>query len=103
MDAILSNTLVMRIALEVLGLVGMAMCTQGIGRVAAANRWADPLSIVGYVLGALDLVIVIAGVAGWRLPLISNEWQAILAVLAIIVLKFALTALHGLPASQPGL
>lgn len=95
MEAILSNQALMRVALGVLGLVGMAMCTAGIGRVAAAGRWGDPLSIVAYMLGAGAIFIVVAGVVGWKLPLITTEWQAMLAVLVIIIAKFGLTALHG--------
>ena len=97
MEGILANHVLMRVTHAVLGFVGMAMCTAGIGRVAAANRWADPLSIVGYILGALALVIVVAGLFGWNLPLITTEWQAIVAVLLLIIAKIALTSLHGLP------
>lgn len=96
MEDILANHAVMKSALIIVGVVGMAMCTAGIGKVAAAGRWADPLSIVAYVLGAAAIGIVVAGVAGWKLPLIANEWQAILAVLVIIVTKFGLTAIHGI-------
>jgi hypothetical protein len=97
MEGILANHLIMRISLAVLGFVGMAMCTEGIGRVATANRWADPLSIVGYIFGAAALVIIVAGLFGWDLPLITTEWQAILAVFLIIIAKVALTSVRGLP------
>jgi hypothetical protein len=97
MEGLLSNHLVMRLTLAAVGLAGMAMCTAGIGRVAASNNWTHPLSIVAYALGALALLIVIAGLVGWKLPLITTEWQAVVAVLVIIVAKVALTGLHGLP------
>jgi len=98
MDAILSNHAIMKVALAMIGLAGMAMCTAGIGRVAAADRWADPWSIAAYVLGAVAIGVVVAGVAGWKLPLISNEWQAIVAVVLIIAIKIGITAVHALPA-----
>jgi len=44
-----------RITLALVGFIGMAMCSAGIGRVAASGRWADPLSIVGYILGLAAL------------------------------------------------
>ena len=41
-------------------LIGMAICAQGgIGRVAALGVWSHPLSILGYLLGGLILLIVI--------------------------------------------
>lgn len=83
-----------RIGLALAGLVGMAMCSAGVGQVAATGRWLDPFSIVGYALGAVALVILTAGLLGWRLPLIATRRQALFAVLAIIVVKVALTALH---------
>lgn len=83
-----------RIALLIAGLIGMAMCSRGIGRVAAANRWLDPLSLVGYALGIVALVVIGAGVSGRTLPLVSTERQALLALLAIIAVKVGLTALH---------
>jgi hypothetical protein len=44
-----------RITLALAGFIGMAMCSARIGRVAASGRWADPLSIVGYILGLAAL------------------------------------------------
>ena len=99
MDNLLGNHEVMRVALVLLGLVGMAMCTVGIGRVAAAGRWLDPLSLVNYVLGGAAVGIIGAALAGWPLPGIATEWQALLAVLLIIALKVVLTAWHRLPAA----
>src|SRR6478752_1107174 len=90
MESILFN----RAALAVLGLVGVAMCANGIGRVAAAGRWLDPLSFAAYAFGAAALVVVAAGLFGWKLPLISSVRDAEVALLAVIVLKIALTALH---------
>ena len=83
-----------RITLALVGLVGMAMCSAGIGRVAVAGRWADPLSIIGYVLGVAALVIIGAGLVGQSLPAITTTRHALFVVLGIIVVKVALTALH---------
>lgn len=79
-----------RAALIGLLVVGMAMCTPGIGQVAASGRWGSPLAIIGYVLGAAILVIIIAGLAGWKLPLVDGLAQACAVVMGLIAVKFAI-------------
>ena len=83
-----------RITLALVGLVGMAMCSAGIGRVAEAGRWADPLSILAYVLGVAALVIIGTGLVGRSFPAIMTTRHALFVVLGIIVVQVALTALH---------
>jgi hypothetical protein len=83
-----------RAVLVVLVVIGMAMCARGIGRVAALGEWAHPLSILGYLVGVLILVIAVAILAGKPLPLISTPSQAILAVALLSAAKLALSALH---------
>lgn len=85
-----------RVALIVLVVLGMAMCTNGIGRVAAANAWAQPLSIAGYLLGSLILIVAVLALMGRPLPLIPGVHQAIIAVSALSVLKLVLSAIHRL-------
>lgn len=75
-------------ALIALLVVGMAMCTGGIGQVGASGKWTSPLAIIGILLGILILVIIIAGLAGWKLPLITGQVQAVVAVGLLIVVKF---------------
>jgi hypothetical protein len=77
-----------RASLIALLVVGMAMCMGGIGQVGASGRWASPLAILGYLLGAAILIIIVAGLAGWKLPLITSEKQAITAVGILIAVKF---------------
>jgi choline-glycine betaine transporter len=72
----------------------MAMCSAGIGRVAAAGRWTDPLSIIGSALGVAALVVIGAALLGRSLPAITTTRHALFVVLVIIVVKVALTALH---------
>ncbi len=38
-------------ALFWLVMLGMAMCTRGIGRVSATGQWAHPLAILAYIIG----------------------------------------------------
>jgi hypothetical protein len=77
-----------RASLIALLVVGMAMCAGGIGQVGVSGRWASPLAILGYVLGALILIIIISAFTGWKLPLITTETQAVAAVGALIAVKF---------------
>jgi uncharacterized membrane protein len=85
-----------RAALIVLVVIGMAMCANGIGRVAAAGAWAHPFSIVGYLLGALILVVAGAAILSRSLPLVPGVHQAIIAVSALGVLKLVVSILHRL-------
>ena len=68
--------------------VGMVMCTGGIGQVGASGKWTSPLAIVGILLGVLILVIIISAFAGVRLPLITGQFQAVVAVGILIAVKF---------------
>ncbi len=77
-------------ALLALLVVGMAMCSGGIGQVGASGRWASPLAITGYILGALLLVVIAAGLFGWKLPLVQDERQAVAAVAGLMAVKFVL-------------
>ena len=77
-----------RASLIALLVVGMAMCMGGIGQVGASGRWASPLAIIGYLLGAAILVIIVSAFIGWKLPLISGESQAVAAVGILIAIKF---------------
>lgn len=53
-----------RAALIAMLVIGMAACMGGIGQVGASGRWASPLAILGYLLGAAILVIIIAAFTG---------------------------------------
>lgn len=80
--------------LLVVGL-GMAICAQGgIGRVAALGVWAHPLSIIGYILGGLILLVTVSVFTGWKLPLITGDRQALLAVTILAGLKVLNALLH---------
>lgn len=85
-----------RVALIVLVGLGMAMCMNGIGRVAAAGAWTHPLAILGSLVGVLILVVGVAGFFGWQLPLVDGARQAIIAVSGLAIVKLALSLLHRL-------
>jgi hypothetical protein len=89
---LLSNV---RLDIILLVIIGMAICTLGgIGRIAATGEWSHPLSIVGYILGGLILIITLAVFAGWRLPYIQNEQQALIAIAILMSLKVVNAVTH---------
>jgi hypothetical protein len=89
---LLSNV---RVDIILLVIIGMAICTQGgIGRVAATGEWTHPLSIIGYILGGLILLITLAVFVGWRLPYITNDQQALLAIAILASLKVVNAVTH---------
>jgi len=89
---ILSN---IRVDIVLLVIIGMTICSQGgIGRVAATGQWSHPLSIIGYLLGGLILIITLAVFAGWKLPYIANDQQALLAIAIFASLKVVNAVTH---------
>jgi len=88
---VLSNA---RIAMGAVLVLGMFICTSGIGRVAAIQQWTHPLAILGYLLGALILVIGLGTVFGWKIPFIQSDTQAILIVTVLVGVKVVDTLVH---------
>lgn len=88
---VLSNPRAAMVAVLVLG---MAMCTNGIGRVAAFQQWAHPLAILGYLLGAMILVISLGTIFNWKLPLIQSDARTMLIVAVLIGVKVVNTLVH---------
>jgi hypothetical protein len=85
-----------RVAMAAVLVLGMAICTSGIGRVAAIQQWAHPLAILGYLLGALILVIGLGTIFGWKLPFIQSDTQAMLVVTVLMGVKVVNTLVHSL-------
>lgn len=93
---LLSN-IYLDIALVVI--IGVTICSQsGIGRVAVTGQWSHPLSMIGYVLGALILLVALSAFAGWNLPYIQNETQSLLAIAILMSLKIVNAIVHSLMA-----
>lgn len=75
--------------------IGMAICTQnGIGRVAATGQWVHPLAIVNYALGGMILLVTVAVFTGWKLPLIQDDQQALVAMAILAGLKIVSAVTH---------
>lgn len=84
-----------RVDIILLVIIGMTICTQGgIGRIAATGQWSHPLSIIGYILGGLILLITLAVFVGWKLPFIANDQQALLAIAILASLKVVNAVTH---------
>jgi hypothetical protein len=82
---VLSNV---RVDIILLVILGMAICTQGgIGRIAATGQWSHPQAIVGYILGGLILLSTLFVFAGWKLPYIQNDQQALVFIAILAGLK----------------
>jgi len=89
---LLSNV---RVDIILLVIIGMTICTQGgIGRVAATGQWTHPLSIIGYILGGLILLITLAVFVGWKLPYIQSDQQALLVIAILATLKVVNAVTH---------
>ena len=86
-----------RVNIILLVVIGMAICSQcGIGRIAATKQWSHPLSIVGYILGVLILLITLGVFVGWNIPFIQTGQQALIAITILVCLKMVNAATHHL-------
>ncbi len=86
-----------RAALLALVVIGLIMCTLGgIGSVSASGDWLHPLSILGYLLGAVIVVIGIAALFGKNISPLSSYHQSFTIVSVIAAVKLVLTAIHRL-------
>lgn len=89
---LLSN---IRVDIILFVIIGMTICTQGgIGRIAVTGQWTHPLSIIGYILGGLILLITLSVFVGWKLPFIANDQQALLAIAIFASLKVVNAVTH---------
>jgi hypothetical protein len=67
-------------------LVGIALCSRGIGKVAANGDWLSPFAFAGYFLGAAAIILFVLVIAG-KLPFIANDKQAMAVLAGIIIIK----------------
>ena len=89
---VLSNV---RVDIILLVLLGLGICTQaGIGRIAATGEWSHPLAILGYILGAVILIVATSVFVGWKLPFIQNDQQALIAIAILAGLKIVNAVTH---------
>ncbi len=82
-----------RLAFFILFGLGMAMCTSGIAQ-APVRGWAHPISIMGYLMGGLALLLGLSVLTRKRFGPIQSDRASIVALLCIIVVKFILAAFY---------
>lgn len=83
-----------RVILIAVTLVGMAICSMGIGQVAARGEWLHPFAIVAYLVGGAILALVIAALLNIPLPFLVDARAVLIAVIVLGLLKVVLTQLH---------
>ena len=69
-------------------IIGMALCSRGIGLIAKNNDWMSIYAIAGYALGILALVLFLSVMFRNRFLFISGDREALVFLLGIIVVKF---------------
>mgnify|MGYP000932419057 CR=1 FL=1 len=82
-----------RLAFGIVAVVGMSVCSVGIGRAAQLGLWVYPVTVAGYILGALALLLAAQGIFHFQLVPLTNQ-QAPLAILAIVVVKIVLARFY---------
>ena len=77
-----------RTAVITLGIIGFAMCMimPTIGKFIS-NAPAHPLTIMGYIFGAIALLTAVAQIFKWIIPIIYDPKIALFVVAGCIVIK----------------
>ncbi len=76
-----------------LAVLGAAMCSAGgIGTAIAKRGWADPVTIIGSVLGVLMLALIVLALLGVRLPFAATDREAFMALAVLGVVKVLIEA-----------
>ena len=83
-----------RVAFFAFVVIGMAIC--GVGKLGqgAIYGWANPLHLIGYVLGAIGLVLAVLVWFNIAIPYIATERSALLALAGLMLLKVGVAQLY---------
>ena len=87
-----------RAAVIALGLVGMAMCSAGVGKVASSGNWLSLQGVLGSALGVIALAILGAAIVGKELPGIPGDRAALIVLGTIVVMKVGIASVFKLAA-----
>jgi hypothetical protein len=85
-----------RAALIALVILGMSMCALGMQTMTFG--WLNPFNVIGMILGALALGLAVAVLMGVRVPYISSDRAAMIALALIMATKALLAVLRGMTA-----
>ncbi len=83
-----------RIAFIGLVILGLAMCGTGKLGLGAVYGWANPLHLVGYVLGALGLILTAFVLLSVPVPYIATDRAAIIALSILMLVKVGVAQLY---------
>ncbi len=83
-----------RLAFVSLVVLGLSMCGTGKLGLGVVYGWANPLHLIGYVLGTISLVLAVFVLFGWPIPLIATERAAIVALAVLMLLKVGVAQLY---------
>ncbi|HWI64250.1 MAG TPA: hypothetical protein VNT75_20620 [Symbiobacteriaceae bacterium] len=74
-----------RAALIALLVVGMAMC--GPGMRVGTYKWTHPTMIAGSLIGAVMLIVALAGIFGLKLPYVTGPRDALIILTGGMIIK----------------
>lgn len=77
-----------RSAAIILGIVGMLLCTISVGKFISAAP-ASPMSILGYIVGAIAMLTFLTQVFKRNLPIVGEPRAALIILAAAIIIKSA--------------
>ena len=83
-----------RASFFVLLIIGFAMCTFGSLKGIQPDEWLHPLNLLASLLGSLALLLGLAVLTGFNVPLISDNRMALVILTVVIFSKVVLATLH---------
>ncbi len=82
-----------RVGLIGVTVLGFAMCSGGVGKIALSGQWLTFPGLAGSLLGLAALGTVAARVFGKPLPGIASDRAAIAAIVTVVIVKLAIAAI----------
>jgi len=79
-----------RTALITLAIVGFMMCSTGALAPFITNAPAHPLSLLGYTLGIIAMIIALNQIFNWGIPYISDPKNGLIVLSVLIVVKIVI-------------
>lgn len=77
-------------ALITLAIVGFIMCSTGALAPFITNAPSHPLTLMGYTLGIVALIIALNQIFNWGIPLINDPKNALIVLSILIVVKIVI-------------
>ena len=87
-----------RTATVALGVIGMAICSAGVGKVAESGNWVSVPGVLGSMIGVVALAILGAAIAGKELPGLPGDRAALVVLGTILIMKIGIASVFKLAA-----